>query len=91
MKNMKWKQFMAKYENCFCQNFFKTVLTEGALCEFVEGKWWKKSNDWIFFSNQKQFFNHGNSTHLSQNASIIPSVADLDSRKKLKKGMVSDW
>ena len=70
MKNMKWKQLMANYKNCLCQNFNKTVLTEGALCEFVEGKWWKKSNEWIFSCQQH---------------TIISSVVDLDSRKKLKK------
>ena len=25
-----------------CQNFISTVLTEGILCKFVVGKWWKK-------------------------------------------------
>ena len=76
---------MANYENCLCQNFIKTVLPEGALFEFVGGQMMKKSNDWLFFNKQRQFFNHGNSTHLNQNARIVPSVVDLDSCKKFKK------
>ena len=29
---------MANYENRLCQNFVRTVLTEGIQCQFVVGK-----------------------------------------------------
>ena len=47
---------MANYENRLSQNFIKTALTEGILCQFVVGKRWKESNHWIFLNEQKPFF-----------------------------------
>ena len=43
------KQFTASYENRLCENFIRTVLTEGISCQFVVGKQWRKSNGWNFF------------------------------------------
>ena len=50
------------------------------------GQMMKKSNDWIFFLNKQELFLslvfnelrcRGNSTRLSQNARIHPSVVNL--------------
>ena len=71
--------------------FIRAVLTEGISCQFVMGKRWRKSNDWIFLKWAKinflsLVFNqpscHGNSTHPNQNARINSSVVNLYSCKK---------
>ena len=90
--DMQWKRFTKSYENRPCQNFIKTVLTEGIYCEFVVGKWWKNITTRFFEINKSHFsslvFNqprcHGNSnsTHLSQNARMQSSVIKLYSCRK---------
>jgi len=48
---------MANYENRKkCQNFIRTVLIEGVSCQFVVGKQWRKSNNWIFLKYLEKKF-----------------------------------